>query len=375
MSDEFDVKVGNFGMTFDTSTRSGEFTNYAIEQSSAVSLQDVLDLGISVERGLWSLVERLFNDQGLAMFSRTKAETPGFSSDEYVQQMLETVSSGEACDDGSSSSRWILTFLQENKDRPDLISRVLCELKARECSVRDFFRAYVYSNTDNIGANLHFLDYLRACENEPEERLDPNRDLSRTATALLTDMRHQLSITEAPSDHQALWQALEEGVSRWSDKDILALQRLSQKFTSARHFAALAGLAQSLNPLAMYHFLHYLTLSGAKEWNHVLTADRELSAESLHAHYVIVDVAIAGLASGFQDVPTSYDALLSLSDVEHAVKNLGLPPNSTLPNFIIRSIDYSHFPTDGAERLAKALSLIVEPGDIERQAESFRSSQ
>jgi hypothetical protein len=39
--------------------------------------------------------------------------------------------------------------------------RLAQELKLRQSSITEFFLAYVYSNTDNIQANLHYLDYLR----------------------------------------------------------------------------------------------------------------------------------------------------------------------------------------------------------------------
>jgi len=34
-------------------------------------------------------------------------------------------------------------------------------LKVRSATISEFFLAYVYSNTDNIQANLHYLDFMR----------------------------------------------------------------------------------------------------------------------------------------------------------------------------------------------------------------------
>jgi hypothetical protein len=42
-----------------------------------------------------------------------------------------------------------------------LIYRLCEELRNRKASITEFFLSYVYSNTDNIQANLHYLDYLR----------------------------------------------------------------------------------------------------------------------------------------------------------------------------------------------------------------------
>jgi hypothetical protein len=375
MTDEFEVKVGNFGMTFHVPSGRGEFINYSKEDSSSVSLRDVLDLGISVERGLWRLADRLLHDRGLALFSRLKEENPHVSAEELFQQMLETIPSGEASEEGATSSRWILAFVQENKTRPDLLSRMLCALKARECTVRDFFLAYVYSNTENIAANLHFFDYLRAHESEHEERPETNDELCKTAKALLTDMRFELSIKDASADHQALWQSLEDHASTWSSEDVLALERLSRLIHSSRHFVSLAGLAQSVRPLAMYHYFQYLTFAGARDWVHVLRSEREFSVESLHGHYLMIDIAIAGLLSDYGYNPVAQHAPLSLTDAERVLKRLALAPQGGLAQLVVSAIDYSSFPSDGAERLAKALSFLVPATDIQQHAEAARSLQ
>jgi hypothetical protein len=43
-------------------------------------------------------------------------------------------------------------------------------LKLRNATIAEFFLAYVYSNTDNIQANLHYLDYsrLKRANEKPE---------------------------------------------------------------------------------------------------------------------------------------------------------------------------------------------------------------
>lgn len=51
--------------------------------------------------------------------------------------------------------------LVPNHHRPALILRLVEELQRRKASINDFYLAYVYSNTDNIQANLHYLDYSR----------------------------------------------------------------------------------------------------------------------------------------------------------------------------------------------------------------------
>ena len=50
------------------------------------------------------------------------------------------------------------------------IFRLAEELKKREATITEFFLAYVYSNTDNIQANLHYLDYTRLKKREEERK-------------------------------------------------------------------------------------------------------------------------------------------------------------------------------------------------------------
>ncbi|MBB5351528.1 ATP-dependent Clp protease ATP-binding subunit ClpX [Haloferula luteola] len=63
-----------------------------------------------------------------------------------------------------SARKWWETFENENRHRPALILRLCEELKKRDAAIEEFFLSYVYSNTDNIQANLHFLDYRRLKE-------------------------------------------------------------------------------------------------------------------------------------------------------------------------------------------------------------------
>ena len=46
------------------------------------------------------------------------------------------------------------------------------ELVAQKATVSEFFLSYVYSNTDNIQANLHYLDYSRLKKKESEKKPD-----------------------------------------------------------------------------------------------------------------------------------------------------------------------------------------------------------
>ncbi len=63
-----------------------------------------------------------------------------------------------------SARKWWDAFQEENKHRPALVFRLAEELRNRKATITEFFLAYAYSNTDNIQANLHYLDYKRLKE-------------------------------------------------------------------------------------------------------------------------------------------------------------------------------------------------------------------
>jgi ATP-dependent Clp protease ATP-binding subunit ClpX len=69
-----------------------------------------------------------------------------------------------------SARKWWEAFEQENKHRPALIFRLAEELRNRNATIAEFFLAFVYSNTDNIQANLHYLDYKRLKDSEERKK-------------------------------------------------------------------------------------------------------------------------------------------------------------------------------------------------------------
>jgi ATP-dependent Clp protease ATP-binding subunit ClpX len=84
-------------------------------------------------------------------------------SDEEIWNAVESVKSDRLGwkNTTGSARKWWETFEQENKHRPALVYRLAEELRNRHATIPEFFLAFVYSNTDNIQANLHYLDYMR----------------------------------------------------------------------------------------------------------------------------------------------------------------------------------------------------------------------
>lgn len=98
---------------------------------------------------------------------------PGISdtrrwSKEAILSTLETIKN-EKLDwkaTKGSAKKWWQAFETENKQKPELVLRLAEELAVRRATVEEFFLILTYSNTDNIQANLHYLDYFRLKKTE-----------------------------------------------------------------------------------------------------------------------------------------------------------------------------------------------------------------
>jgi hypothetical protein len=69
-----------------------------------------------------------------------------------------------------SARKWWSAFEEENKTRLALVVRLAEELQVRRATITEFFLSYVYSNTDNIQANLSYLDYTRLKKEEESKK-------------------------------------------------------------------------------------------------------------------------------------------------------------------------------------------------------------
>ena len=92
-------------------------------------------------------------------------------SDQQVSTKLEEVKKVLDWDNTTGSARkWWEAFENENKTRMPLVLRLAEELQVRKATITEFFLAYVYSNTDNIQANLSYLDYTRLKKEEEKKK-------------------------------------------------------------------------------------------------------------------------------------------------------------------------------------------------------------
>jgi hypothetical protein len=97
-------------------------------------------------------------------------DTRGWSDDQ-IRKKLEDVKKTLDWDNTTGSARkWWEAFENENKTKINLVLRLSEELANRRATITEFFLAYVYSNTDNIQANLAYLDYTRLKKEEEKKK-------------------------------------------------------------------------------------------------------------------------------------------------------------------------------------------------------------
>jgi len=88
-------------------------------------------------------------------------DTRGWSEDQVKNKLEEVKKTLDWANTTGSARKWWEAFESENKTRMPLVLRLAEELANRKATITEFFLAYVYSNTEDIQANLSYLDYTR----------------------------------------------------------------------------------------------------------------------------------------------------------------------------------------------------------------------
>lgn len=187
-----------------------------------------------------------------------------------------------------SALKWWDAFEKENTHRSSLVLKLAEEIAGRGCTINDFFLAYVYSNTDNIQGNLHFLDFVRSKKqfNDALKREGLRADRLRSfeewcrsgggATSGLRDvsgwtdqrlrdeaeaMRPRLMPGETPADVSAWWNRLDsELAARPLVRYRLMEQLLSRTSTRSPvgDLARAAAYSDTDDLLAQVQYMTYL---------------------------------------------------------------------------------------------------------------------
>lgn len=127
---------------------------------------------------------------------RTSAATTGITNtaglsdaqlDALIEQKRKAISFADA---GNSARKWWMAFEEENQSRKALVVRLLDELVLQHLTLDEFFMGYVYSNTDNIQANIHYALYHRlkkqherARREQEQKHPTPKQDTNATDDA------------------------------------------------------------------------------------------------------------------------------------------------------------------------------------------------
>jgi hypothetical protein len=117
----------------------------------------------------------------LAEQPRNACAAPGITntkgwSDAAIRGKLESVKAAlDWAGTTGGARRWWEAFERDNSHRLGLVLRLAEELLTRKATVTEFFLAYVYSNTDNIQANLHYLDFTRLKKEEERTKREQAR--------------------------------------------------------------------------------------------------------------------------------------------------------------------------------------------------------
>ena len=96
--------------------------------------------------------------------------TAGWSEQQITEKLAEVKKNLDWDNTTGSARKWWEAFENENSTRMPLVLRLAEELQNRKATITEFFLAYVYSNTDNIQANLSYLDYTRLKKEEEKKK-------------------------------------------------------------------------------------------------------------------------------------------------------------------------------------------------------------
>lgn len=360
------IQVGQ--VTIDAS-HSVDTSSITLPSSSPVELScvDTLSMMVATELFAQHVIDAMLINRGDALEKEIRKGNPHVSNEQLRDLLLETLPSGERATDETSSSTWMIRFLKENVSRAELVIRYLCELHARQASAHEFFLAYVYSNTDNIQGNLHYLDYTRALSS-PDIEIESDA-LREIGTILITELHDSWRIHKGSEGEKQLWLIFAQGVLRWSEEDIGALTQLSKTVHTREHFFALASLAGSLRPSALFHFLSYLALCEEEGWHYTVTCKRQYAAESLATRYRIVDICFATLCEEHGVPHERPQFRLALHEIRDSVPCIPMHPNGKVARAILSFLNTEEFSARDVEDIQKSLAHLVTKKEIENHTQ------
>ena len=89
------------------------------------------------------------------------SDTSGWSNEQLEKRMEELRVTLDWENTTGGAKKWWEAFENQNKNNLKTVVRLAEELASRNATISEFFLSYIYSNTNNIQANLYYLDYTR----------------------------------------------------------------------------------------------------------------------------------------------------------------------------------------------------------------------
>lgn len=260
--------------------------------------------------------------------------TQGWSESDIVQELDRVKVEHLGWESTTGSARnWWKAFEDENTHRRALVLRLAEELKNRGATITDFFLAYVYSNTENIQANLNYLDYSTLKKAE-EQKKKVNTILTK-----VEGLREGGKLEEALEELSAIKSMLKAPPDRVAEALNIRASILA-KLNRHEEAASDMGFILSMKGLADHW---RVTAHSGKAWYLYKTGDLEgLVSESGAALALDPTNEIAGYNHGlgllllgrlneavdvynrFASTASDKEVIpLAIEDIEEAIKNRG----------------------------------------------------
>ena len=159
--------------------------------------------------------------------------------------------------------KWWDAFVEENSHRPALIETVVTELVKRGRTVSDFFTAYCVSGTDNIAANLSFMDYLLSMYEVEDDSAGralnplPGEDSAQ-------EELDRMGWLVCGGDARAWWRShwVESKIGKDQLRNLLA--EIERRDGTLDEYAEAAISSRAQTPRAVLHFIDYARLAAAR---------------------------------------------------------------------------------------------------------------
>jgi len=147
----------------------------------------------------WARIEVSYDDAGRetrTYFDGKGARLGHFDGDGWVElELIKRRALGWNETEGVAREWWE-TFEKQNKDKVTLMIALAKELEKRQATIYEFFVAYIYSNSDNIEANLNFYDRVQS-ERKRRASKQPEGNLP-AFLAVAQDLEEKSSPTATP---------------------------------------------------------------------------------------------------------------------------------------------------------------------------------